>query len=204
METRVKYDIPTYKQDIEQSTKIGAWHLNPIMYDLCNNKCRVPTPGIISKVGVSVDYSKSLVDVESDLKNITRQYSKDPSKKYKPECPDMNKSFEGYPCGGGVTDTGNNNLQQKLHHYPECNTFGPLYTRMYSNKDLRSIGINRFHYLPHDPQDPSRWYSQAPSGTSSRLLMKDNHVPCIPTLIDQSVFQPNNPTPPRCTYSKHC
>lgn len=53
---------------------------------------------------------------------------------------------------------------------------------------LRGTGWNRWEWLCEDPQEraliPFEW------NTSYRIVAKDNHVPCIPKMVDESAFQP--------------
>jgi len=55
---------------------------------------------------------------------------------------------------------------------------------------LRGTGWNRWEWLCYDPQDkaiiPFQW------NTSYRIVVKDNHVPCLETPIDQSGFYLSN------------
>ena len=66
---------------------------------------------------VSISQNRSLVDVESDLKNIDRINSDCPSK-YKPHCPKLENCNEGYPCGGGVVakDATTHKKKQVIYH----------------------------------------------------------------------------------------
>ena len=101
-QNRSKFDDGTYKKDLEQSTGKLKYVLNPQKYNRCI-QVRPSQPGLIGRQGVSVPFNKNIIDIESDLKGITRLYSKDPTKKYKPYCPTVSQTeYNGYPCGGGV------------------------------------------------------------------------------------------------------
>ena len=54
---------------------------------------------------------------------------------------------------------------------------------------LRGTGWNRWEWLCEDPQEraliPFEW------NTSYRIVAKDNHVPCIPKFIDETMFHPS-------------
>ena len=57
----------------------------------------------LQRSGAGVDTSQSIVDVDSELMNITRPSSKCPSRKFLPMCGDY--TADGYPCGQGVVPT---------------------------------------------------------------------------------------------------
>ena len=71
-----------------------------------------------------------------------------------------------------------------------------------SNLDGKGMAINRFEELESNPQDWNKISAPFVSGTNSRLLMKDNHRPCIPMPMDVTVLNPpkemqvGNPTVP--------
>jgi hypothetical protein len=54
----------------------------------------------------------------------------------------------------------------------------------------RGVGINRFQPLCFNPQDESRWLHPSDIGINYRMVVKDNHVPCIPKLIDPTPLLP--------------
>ena len=70
---------------------------------------------------------------------------------------------------------------------------GPFtdYTRI-SNPicTARGIGINRFTPLCLNPQDENRWLHPSEVGISYRNVVKDNHVPGVPKLIDPTPLLP--------------
>src|SRR3990167_2998657 len=194
---RLAYDSKAYAIALKQSTDPLLYSLDPSYCFVCT-PCRPSQPGYIGKVGVSLTGQRSLVDVESDLYNLTRQTSKDPGMLYTPYCPQCNNCKTGEPCGNGVTG-GCSNCQEALMHFPSC-TIGTEYSR-YTNPlcTSKEIGINRFVPLYLDPQDESRWLMPSEIGISSRMVFKDNHVPCVPKPIDQSPSLPKGgdlPCPP--------
>lgn len=185
---RQKYDPGNYEADIAQSTKPLNYLLDPISVNRCD-PCRPSQPGYIGRVGVSVTHQRPLVDVESELLHLNILNSKDPGALYKPTCPQCGECYEGYPCGGGVV-AGCNNCQEKLHHLPVCTPFTD-YTRI-SNPicTARGVGINRFQPLCLNPQDENRWLHPSEVGINYRMVVKDNHVPCIPKLVDPTPLLP--------------
>lgn len=220
---RLRYDPGAYARSIKQSTDPLLYRLMPLYANNCQ-PCRPGEIGYIGKVGVSLTHQRPLVDVESDFMGLNVRNTKDPSQKYKPSC--MNKHWqtpsraallqqgggkstsskaagtnncvEGYPCGGGVV-AGCEQNQEALYHFPSCH-IGTEYTRI-SNPicTSRGVGVNRFHPLCLQPQDENRWLHPSEVGINYRMVSKDNHVPCVPKLIDPTPLLPKGgalPCPP--------
>jgi hypothetical protein len=181
---RQMYDTAAYQAQLRQSTGPMAYMLDPIRNDV-NQPVRISDPGFIAKSGVSVTHMRPLVDVESDLLGMDIKNSKDPNQLFQPKCPQCGCHTEGYPCGSGL-NTGCAKCSEALYHLPRLN-FNQDYTRI-SNPicTARELGINRFQPLQLQPQDEHRWLQQSEVGINYRMVVKDNHVPCIPKLIDQS------------------
>jgi hypothetical protein len=188
-QNRRKYDQEQYNFDLQQSIGPYLYVLNPINYERCS-EVRPEQPGLIARQGVSHSTQRNIVDIESDLKGYTHGHSKDISNMYRPHCPNVkNTHSNGYPCGGGVL-TGFENGQEQLHHYKASPEFTEYTRNIYPSYTLRETGINRFDMVLYSPQDEKRWYQQAPVGINYRMVVKDNHVPRIPVLIDQSPCLP--------------
>jgi len=116
--TRNIYDQCTYRKDLTQSTSQLDWVLDPNKFYNCN-ECRVEL-GLYGGNNVSRS-NANLVDVESELFNITRQFSRCPERKYIPTCdncePNQN---DGYPCGSESCRRYGNEFV-KSSHLPSCN-----------------------------------------------------------------------------------
>lgn len=190
------YDIGAYNAALEISTGPIQYTLDPMAVNRCD-PCRIPEPGFIGKVGVSLTHQRPLVDVESDLFQIGVKNTKDPSAKFQSQCPQCGDCNSGYPCGGGVV-SGCNNCQEQLNHLPMCG-FGSDYTRI-SNPicTARGVGVNRFQPLCLNPQDENRWRQISEVGISYRNVVKDNHIPCVPQPIDQTPLLPTGKGPIPC------
>jgi hypothetical protein len=186
---RLNYDNCQYKQVLSESVGPGHYMVNtpPVSCEPCfpiSPYTRIQTSG------ASIDATKHLVDINSELLNITRQESKCPSKQWVAKCPSC-KSTIGYPCGQGVSITcekcqanggrcpdGFSNGQKPMKdcniHTEETRTSNPPC-------NLRGTGWNRWEWLCLDPQDrveiPFDW------NISNRLIVKDNHRPCVPKPI---------------------
>lgn len=177
--SRAKYDQEYIQMDIKQSTAPLEYALDPNYAERCN-PCFPTEVGWIGKQGVSYDSGKPMVDTESDLFNLTRVLTKDPFK-YKPHCITDQ-------CVGVIN--GCDQCQPKLYNFPIC----PIKyesTRL-SNpiSTLKETGVNRFQPLCLDPQDRTRWEHPGEIGINYRMVVKDNHVPCIPHPIDQTPALP--------------
>jgi hypothetical protein len=194
---KLSYDVGAYATRVKESTDPLKRMLDPVFSNQCN-PCRPPEPGYIGKVGVSITHQRPLIDVDSSLKNLEIRHTKDPNQLYQPVCPSCGECSEGYPCGGGVV-AGCKNCQEKLFHLTECKN-STDYTRI-SNPTctLRGTGVNRFQPLCLNPQDEDRWLHPSEVGISYRMVVKDNHTPCIPNLVDPTPALPKGgelPCPP--------
>ena len=81
---RLNYDTCAYRQNLYQSVGPGEYRLTePPNLD---EPCFAESPQIrLQRQGVSVDTTKPLIDIDSELMNITREASNCPSKKYIPD-----------------------------------------------------------------------------------------------------------------------
>jgi hypothetical protein len=182
------YDTTAYRAQLRQATAPMDYMLNPIRNDVVQ-PARISDPGFMSRSGVSLTHMRPLVDVESDLLGMDIRNTKDPNQQFQPKCPQCGCATEGYPCGSGL-NTGCPNCQERLHHLPKLH-FNQNYTLISNPKcTARELGINRFQPLYMQPQDEHRWLHQADVGINYRMVVKDNHVPCVPRLIDQTACLP--------------
>lgn len=170
--TRTKYDQQLFNIDVHQSTAPLLWRLDPI-YPERTLKCRSDNIGWQNqKQGVSYDASKPLVDQESDLFNISRPLTRDPNYKFIPKiCTRQEQNKTGLPCS--------DEHRMNMYHFPSC-TAKQEYTRLSNTPStLKEVPIPRFDIVCLNPQDESRWLIQGNVGVSTRLVAKDNHVPCV-------------------------
>ena len=182
------YDVKAYETAVKQSTGPLMYLMNPLRNDAVH-PARLIEPGFNGKVGVSITHQRPLIDVESDLFGIDIKNSKDPNQRYEPRCPQCGMLADGMPTGGGVSN-GCSECNERLYNLPKL-MFNRDYTRT-SNPvcTAREVGINRFQPLNINPQDPRRWLQQAEVGINYRMVVKDNHVPVIPRLKDQTTAHP--------------
>ena len=81
---RLSYDTCAYKHSLAESVGTLGWVLDSSRFENCN-KCRVEF-GVVGGTNVS-HVNGNLVDLETDLRGITRKASLCPSKKYQSPCP---------------------------------------------------------------------------------------------------------------------
>lgn len=203
---RLKYDFCEEKNVINQSIRPGDYKVNtPVA---CNGCYQVNPSILMQKGGVSLQkdtpwrFYNGPIDVESDLKNITRPATKCPTFKYQPKCENTICLNQGQPCGQGVVKgCENSNAVNKnglmandnLVDLNDC--LFPVENTRLSNPPctLRATGINRFNPLCLDPQDQIFYPGEYQVPT--RLVVKDNHRPCVPTPAINNL-DPNMPEPP--------
>ena len=160
-----------YKQNLYQSVGPGEYRLTePPNLD---EPCFAESPQIrLQRQGVSVNPDKPLIDVDSELMNLTRDASNCPSKKYIPD---------GSQCGKV-------NKEENLQHGKDC--FFTVEDTRISNPacNLRGTGWNRWEWLCLDPQE--RVLMPFDHNINNRLVVKDNHRPCIPKPLDVDLSLP--------------
>ena len=81
-------------QQLQESVSPLEYQLNPQKYEHCK-KCRIEL-GVVGGTNVS-HADGNLVDVESDLRNITRASSRCPGRKFNPSCDIGRCKAPGYP-----------------------------------------------------------------------------------------------------------
>jgi hypothetical protein len=180
---RLKDDILEQKQYLKETTGPGNYR---VKQPLTTGSCFQNNPSIIlQKSGVSLHkkydwrFYSGPVDVESELKNLTRPASKCPTDKYLPKCSNCGYNYQGAPCGAGVsvcTSCRNKKCGDKnLVDFPDCHF--PVVHTMLDDCPPRGVGINRFEYPCLNPQQD---VVMPPCfRISSRQVMKDNFKPCI-------------------------
>lgn len=178
------YNQYEYNKCLNQSLGPGSYMLNQPTTDGCYSgspDIRIQNQNWYQRGG-DATYD-NIVDVNSELKNITRNLSKCSKNQYITQC-DLSDCKYGYPCGGGVVNDCNENGQRandkNLYHPPDCNNnfLKTNYTRLNNPCQLKEIGINRWQWLCKNPQDNVN--IPFDYNINSRTLIKDNHRPCIP------------------------
>jgi hypothetical protein len=135
---------------------------------LKSDDCFYDDPYIrMDKTGVSVCTDKELIDVDSELMGLNVKNTKCPSKKFQ-------ANSESY-CKQTVLKS--------------CPSLSSEDTRL-SNPPctLRGTGWNRWEWLCENPQNAAILPFE--TNVNYRMIVKDNHRPCIPTLMDNSLALP--------------
>ena len=201
---RLTYDTGSYRKEINQSVGPGNYYLSQPSVGC--KPCIPAKAGVhLQKSGASIRKDVNMVDLDSELLGLFRKNSRNPDRKYKPQCEGYENN-NGEPCGGGVSsncsyDTklkhGERPGDENLVHWADC--FQPPEDTRLSNPPctLKEVGINRFEWLCNNPQR----YVERPfeHSVSNRLLVKDNHKPIIPKPIDDTACLPES-TPLQTEY----
>jgi hypothetical protein len=157
---RLSYDTCQYKQVLCEATGPGQYVLNTPKVTC--EPCFTNNPNIrLQKTGQSVSAKQNLIDINSELLNITRPNSKCPSRKFLVNCDNSVSQQVNAPSCEFPTD--------------ETRTSNPP-------SNLRGTGWNRWETLCKNPQN--KVLVPFDFNIQNRLIVKDNHRPCIPTPID--------------------
>lgn len=179
--TRLNYDSCTYKHNLKQSIGTADYQINTPKQE-CHG-CFPADPSLnIDGYGASICRNKPLIDVDSELKIITRRASNCPTQKY-------------LPTPGQFCETKN---------LPDCRSLPQEDTRI-SNPPctLRSTGINRWEWLCQNPQ--AKALMPFDFNISNRIIVKDNHRPCIPRPLSVApLLPPNNNSNETFEYKHIC
>ena len=173
---RLNYDTCAYKHNLAEAVGPGEYQLKtpPISCE----PCFPADPSYrLQRHGASLSKVQTMIDVDSELMGITRLSSNCPSKKFLPK-----ENQNGEICQG-----------EELQDFKECDMPTAEETRN-SNPacNLRGTGWNRWEWLCLDPQE--RVLIPFDYNINNRIIVKDNHRPCVPNPIDMnlSLPKPNN------------
>jgi hypothetical protein len=170
---RLDFDTCAYQQNLAESIGPGEYKLGEPMVG--GAPCFAADPNIrLQYAGVSFDKNKSMVDTNSDLLNITRDASNCSMKKHLPQ----------FDKDGNLVQTRGENVK-----FQDCSLLQQEDTRL-SNPacNLRGTGWNRWEWLCQDPQD--RVLIPFDYHINTNILERDNHRPCIPEPMDQTLCLP--------------
>ena len=168
---RLNWDNCTYKQDLKQSIGTADYRLGTPRIDCqacfpIDPSVRLASAVPISKGGGTCATTPQ-IDVDSELKLLTRKASNCPTEKLLPS----DIPF----C--------------TMQNIPDCQAIPREDTRL-SNPSctMRCTGINRWEWLCKNPQDKS--LIPFDYNVSNRIIVKDNHRPCIQEPINQAAALP--------------
>jgi hypothetical protein len=176
--TSLRYDPCAYQHRVNESIGGGEYaHGTPLQHCL---RCLPDSPYTRVAAWVGPGQQGEAVDVDSDLRGITRRASDCPAEHYLP---------------GQQSPT-------SLTPPDSCAALTPEDTRL-SNPPctLRGTGWNRWQWLCRNPQD--NVLPRFDHMINSRILFKDNHRPCLPVPLDQRGTLPRPRPPVSCTLAGH-
>lgn len=162
---RLNYDDGTYQHVLRESIGPGDYQLGTPRLD-CGG-CFFPAPDVrMNTYGAGI-CTKELIDVDSELLGLRRKQSKCPADKYLPSEKEFCKTTMPKDCHElGREDTRLSN--------PPCT--------------LRGTGWNRWEWLCINPQ--SKALVPFDFNINNRLVVRDNHRPCVPKPLDQQAALP--------------
>ena len=221
---RPLYDYCEGKKRLQESTQAANYNVQtPVICGNClpdDPRIHPNRTGVSLNSGVDWRFYAGPIDVESDLFNLNRVASNCPKNKYHPDARNYRAVNQGQPAGAGVISTtmparsgniiegfeskpregvfrknGQRCTDNNLVDFPSC-SFNTEDTRL-SNPPatLRGTGINRFQPMGLNPQ--AKLFFPGEYHTSTRLVFRDNHRPCIPSLkvISEPPLPPAKPLP---------
>lgn len=165
--TKLSYDTCAYSTSLKESVGVGNYMLNTPETN-CDNNCFFQSPYVrLDKQNVATCKNKELIDVDSELLGLNIKSTK---------CP-KEKEFDPAYCE-------NNKLK-------DCDNIflSPEDTKI-SNPPctLRGTGWNRWEWLCTNPQNKAIMPFE--TGIQNRIIVKDNHRPCIPHLKQHDKVMP--------------
>lgn len=176
---RLNYDPEAYKQSMFQSKGPGKYRLTDNIY--ASEQCYTNNPNIrLQKQGNSIDKTKLVIDIDSELHGLFKRNSKDYNKNYVSCCPNN-------VCNGNI----NSQYPNYLTDIQNCNMIVNEYTRLSNPScNLRCKGWNRWEWLCLNPQNNIE--IPFDYNISNRIIVKDNHRACIPKPINNELSLPKN------------
>lgn len=206
---RPLYDHCEGKKRLQESTQAANYNVQtPVICGNClpdDPRIHPNRTGVSLNTGVDWRFYAGPIDVESDLFNLNRVASNCPKNKYYPDAKNCKVVNQGQPSGAGIISgtmparggtiiegfeakpkegifrkNGQRCTDNNLVDFPSC-SFNTEDTRL-SNPPatLRGTGINRFQPMGLNPQ--AKLFFPGEYHTSTRLVFRDNHRPCIPSL----------------------
>jgi hypothetical protein len=166
---KLSYDTCAYNTYLEESINVGKYMLNTPSV-ACKDNCFFTSPYVrLDKFGVAQCDNKELIDVDSELLGLNMKNTK---------CP-KERTFDSSYCKNGklddCTDTFMSPEDTKLSN-PPCT--------------LRGTGWNRWEWLCENPQDTAIMPFERE--IQNRIVVKDNHRPCIPILKSSDDVMPSH------------
>lgn len=169
---RLIYDSDAYKQYTKETEGPYAYVTNSISVE-SNKKCMIEQPGFIADLG---GVRPSMINLESNLRNQTRPYSKTNETSYTPKnCKFCESCTDGRPCGCDHCLENIKKAQARDKCEPQIveRNIRPLHAL----NNINEVNYNRFHpHLGYDPQDAKHvmfYQGNQRLGEETRLTVKN-------------------------------
>jgi hypothetical protein len=173
-QSSLRQDSCSYMEQLRRSTGPGMYMLSTPANDCAPCGQDIPADPYLRVQAWGPGFCPvgENVDVGSELRGLNYRNSKCSTDQYLPS-----KYTAPTPC----RPSGTQGARSCMAPTEDTRLSNPPCT-------LRGTGWNRWEWLCEDPQEraliPFEW------NTSYRIVAKDNHQPCIPKFIDESMFQP--------------
>ena len=174
-DTRLNNDDCSYKEKLRRTIGPGLYSLNVPYNDCLDCSKDIPAdPSLrFQSYGPNLCTMKNAVDDSSELLGLNYKLSKCNADEYLPG---------KYITTGNCAVKGTSDPRACLAPQEDTRLSNPPCT-------LKETGINRWEWLCWDPQERAiEGFDRVP--VNYRMVAKDNHIPCLETPVDQSVFFP--------------
>lgn len=170
-DNRLIYDSCSYTEKLNRSIAPGLYSLNTPYDDCKSGEQFMPDDPYIryQNYGPNTCTMKKAIDDNSELLGLNYKNSKCNTDAYTPG------KYKSNGCEVRTVD------KPYIRPTENCRLSNPPCT-------LRSTGINRWEWLCVNPQD--RAIEEFNRNVDVKNLFKDNHVPLIEKMADESAFQP--------------
>jgi hypothetical protein len=180
---RIRYDR-TPEDERKMMERLADLRMLPVC-----NPCWQPVPGNLASQGVSEVKDVSRTEVESRLLRLGKPLRKagDPKEADMP-CVDQCESANGDACPSKEIKECDGSWN--LRHFHECPIVPEETRTTHPPCRYREMTIDRFDPLCRNPQNPSAIFHPGEIDIHYRLVVKDNHRPCLPTPVDPTLALP--------------
>lgn len=162
----MSYDPCAYNKSLEESLAVGKYLLDKDSTIPPLNAFPTSPYVRLDKTGVATCSTVPIIDVDSQLMGLDRTASKCPSAQFE------------FCTPSPLQDWGDDFLSPE-----ETKMSNPPCT-------LRGTGWNRWEWLCTNPQENA--IASFETNIQNKLVVRDNHRPCVPTPISQEQVHPKN------------
>jgi hypothetical protein len=167
--TRASYDVGAYSEEAAEIQGNSKYQLDPVQSIRPSMDYQFNDSTVLDTV-TPYRHVSHWVDTESELQNLSRPLSKDPS---------QNFPYRQAPAEHEFTAVENTELSAK---YTRLDYPAPNREQM--------VQTNRFYPVPLNPQALQRIHSNAYVGRNTTLDERDYHKLRIPVMVDQFAAMP--------------